>query len=387
MKSFILIPDSFKGTMSSTEICGIMAEAIKAHIPDACVRGIPVADGGEGTVEAFLAAVGGERRECSVTGPRFEKVSSFYGVLSDGRTAVVEMSAAAGLPLMEGRLDVLGGTTFGVGELILAAVRGGAKQVIIGLGGSATNDGGCGAAAALGVVFRDGEGRSFIPTGGTLSSVASVQSCGLARELKDVRITAMCDIDNPLYGERGAAYVFAPQKGASRETVPLLDAGLRHLHDTVKRCLGADRAQDRGAGAAGGMGYGLAALLGAELKMGIDVVLDAVGFDELLRGADCVFTGEGKIDSQSLGGKVVIGVSRRAKKFGVPVIAVVGDVGDDIGGAYDEGVSAVFPINRVAVPYSEARLRARGDLRLTVEDVVRLIKAVEERRSDIRSLS
>ena len=153
MKRFILIPDSFKGTMSSMEICGIMAEAIKAHIPDAGVRGIPVADGGEGTVEAFISAVGGEKRETAVTGPRFEKISSFYGALSDGKTAVVEMSAAAGLPLMGSSLDVLGSTTFGVGELILEAVRGGAGQVIIGLGGSATNDGGCGAAAALGVVF------------------------------------------------------------------------------------------------------------------------------------------------------------------------------------------------------------------------------------------
>lgn len=386
MKRFILIPDSFKGTMSSMEICGIMAEAIKAHIPDAGVRGIPVADGGEGTVEAFISAVGGEKRETAVTGPRFEKISSFYGALSDGKTAVVEMSAAAGLPLMGSSLDVLGSTTFGVGELILEAVRGGAGQVIIGLGGSATNDGGCGAAAALGIVFRDGEGRPFVPTGGTLSSIASVETGGIAPELKDVRITAMCDIDNPLYGERGAAYVFAPQKGASREVVQLLNAGLKHLNEAVKRCLGADRAEDRGAGAAGGMGYGFAAFLGAELKMGIDVVLDAVDFDGLLKGADCVFTGEGRIDSQSLGGKVVIGVARRAKRRGVPVIAVVGDVGDGIGGAYEEGVSAIFPINRVAVPYSEARLRAKSDLRLTVEDIVRLIKTAELRQSDVRRL-
>lgn len=375
MKKFILIPDSFKGTMSSMEICSLMSEAITARIPGAAVRSIPVADGGEGTVEAFISAVGGERRRAAVSGPRFEKIDSFYGMLSDGKTAVVEMAAAAGLPLMGDRLDVLAATTYGVGELIQEAVSHGAERIILGLGGSATNDGGCGAAAALGAIFRDAGGRVFVPSGGTLSEIASVDFSGLSRLLGKVRISAMCDINNPLFGECGAAYVFGPQKGASPAEVQVLDAGLRHLHETVRRCTGADCASLPGAGAAGGMGYGVSALLGAELRMGIDTVLDAVGFDLLLKETDCVFTGEGKIDAQSLSGKVVIGVARRAKRFGVPVIAIVGDVGDDIGRAYDEGVTAIFPINRVALPYSEARLRAKKDLRATVEDVARVISA------------
>ena len=374
MKRFILIPDSFKGTMSSAQICGIMASAITEFLPEASVRSIPVADGGEGTVEAFLSAVGGEKRSLFVTGPRFEKLPSFYGMLADGRTAVVEMAAAAGLPLMGERLDVGGATTFGVGELILDAVQCGARHIILGLGGSATNDGGCGAAAALGAVFRDSEGRAFVPTGSTLGKIASVEVDGIKSLLKGVKLTAMCDIDNPLCGPRGAARIFGPQKGATPEQLPQLDAGLRQLEESVLRCLGIDRACEAGAGAAGGMGYGASALLGAELKMGIDTVLDVVNFDSMLDETDCIFTGEGKIDIQSLSGKVVIGVSRRAKKGGIPVIAIVGDVGDNIEKAYEEGVTAIFPINRVAVPYSEARLRAQRDLRATMEDIMRLLK-------------
>lgn len=372
MKNFIVIPDSFKGTMSSMDVCGLMTEAITRRIPGAHVKCVPVADGGEGTVDAFLAAVGGVKKRLRVTGPRFEKIESFYGMLSDGRTAVVEMAAAAGLPLMGERLDVCGATTYGVGELIADAVKNGARSIILGLGGSATNDGGCGAAAALGVRFTDADGQAFVPAGGSLGRIASVDASGYTVP-EGVRITAMCDIDNPLFGERGAAYIFGPQKGASPETVPMLDAGLRSLHEAVRCSLGLDCAGARGAGAAGGMGYGAAVFLGAELKMGIETVLDTVGFDEMAKGADLVFTGEGKLDVQSLSGKVVVGVARRAKKQGAPVVAVVGDVGDGIERVYEEGVSAVFAINRVAVPYSEAKLRAKADLRATVEDIVRLI--------------
>ena len=376
MKNFIVMPDSFKGTMSSQEVCGLMRDAVMTHIPDARVKCLPVADGGEGTVDAFLAAVGGSKPRLLVTGPRFEKVPSFYGILLDGKTAVVEMAAAAGLPLMGDRLDVCGATTFGVGELIADAVSQGAEHIILGLGGSATNDGGCGAAAALGVVFRNRAGKEFVPTGGTLCDIASIDAGGLKLP-ENVRITAMCDISNPLYGGNGAAAIFGPQKGASPEMVSALDDGLRCLHEAVLRDIGRSCAFDRGAGAAGGMGYGAAVFFGAELKMGIDIVLNAVDFDSIVGDADCVFTGEGRLDAQSLGGKVVVGVARAAKKHGVPVIAVVGDVGGGIDSVYDEGVSAVFSINRTAVPYSEARLRAKGDLFRTVEDIIRLIKISE----------
>ena len=385
MKKVILIPDSFKGTMSSAEICTVMAQAVQEYYPDAQVHSVPVADGGEGSVDSFLQAVGGEKVSVPVKGPYFEEVPAFYGMLPDG-VAVIEMAAAAGLPLVGERLHAEQTTTYGVGELMAHALERGCKRLVVGLGGSATNDGGCGAAAALGAVFRNAAGEAFVPVGATLAEVAEIDLSGLHPALASAELVTMCDIDNPLCGPLGAAHVFAPQKGASPAMVELLDAGLAHLADVVERCTGRDIRQLHGAGAAGGMGYGFAAFLGAELKMGIDVVLDAVDFDGLLKGADCVFTGEGRIDSQSLGGKVVIGVARRAKRLGVPVIAVVGDVGDGIGGAYEEGVSAIFPINRVAVPYSEARLRAKSDLRLTVEDIVRLIKTAALRQSDVRRL-
>ncbi|MDO5115848.1 MAG: glycerate kinase [Synergistaceae bacterium] len=289
------------------------------------------------------------------------------------------MAACAGLPLAGDSCDAALTTTFGVGELMLDAARAGCRHIIMGLGGSATNDGGCGCAAALGAVFTDEAGESFVPVGGTLSKLAGIDLSGIAPELRDIRITTMCDINNPLTGENGAAYVFAPQKGAAAEALPLLDARLRRLAEVAARDLSADCADMPGAGAAGGMGFGMRAFFGSELKMGIDTVLDTVGFDELARGSDMIFTGEGRIDRQSLGGKVVIGVARRAAKFAVPVVAVVGDIGDDIERAYDEGVSAIFSINRVAVPYSQAKLRAREDIYLTMDNIMRFVGTIEGR--------
>ncbi|MEG1824171.1 MAG: glycerate kinase [Cloacibacillus sp.] len=377
MEKFLLIPDSFKGTMSSLEICGIMAGAIKKHLPEASVKAISVADGGEGSVDAFLSSMGGKKKYIKVRGPNFEEVEAFYGLIQDGSTAIIEMAACAGLPLSGANCDAMRTTTYGVGELILDAARSGCRRVIMGLGGSATNDGGCGAAAAVGVLFSDADGKSFVPVGGTLAKIARVDLSQMAPELKDLKITTMCDIDNPLYGETGAAYVFGPQKGATAQTLPLLDAGLRSFASVVKKELGADCAEMPGAGAAGGMGYGMRTLFGSELKMGIETVLDTVGFDELAKEADIVFTGEGKIDGQSLRGKVVIGVARRAKKQGTPVIAVVGDIANGIETVYNEGVSAIFSINRVAVSYQQAKPRAKDDLRLTMEDIMRFLKMAE----------
>ncbi len=371
MRKVILIPDSFKGTMSSAEICRVMADVIGLHHPEAEVIALPVADGGEGSVDAYLTAVGGQKISLDVTGPFLgEPVTAFYGRLDD-RTAVIEMAAAAGLPLVEERKDPEHTTTYGVGELMLAAARAGARHLIVGAGGSATNDLGAGAAAAAGVGFFDTDGHRFVPTGGTLDRIARIDTSTLAPELRDCTITVMCDIDNPLYGERGAAHVFAPQKGASPEQVALLDEQLRAGSAAIVRDLGTDVSQVPGAGAAGGLGGGLMAFFGAVLRQGIDVVLDAVGFDQAVADTDLVFTGEGKIDSQSLSGKVVVGVARRARPHGVPVVAVVGDIGDDFEGAYDEGVSAVFSINNLAIPYTEARQRARQDLALTMDSILR----------------
>lgn len=376
MKHFLLIPDSFKGTMSSAEICAIVEEGLTVHYPDAHVRSIPVADGGEGSVDAFLQALGGEKKYVTVQGPFGEPMESFYGVLPNN-VAVIEMAACAGLPLVGDTLRPDLTTTYGVGELILAAAEAGCKQMIVGLGGSATNDGGCGAAAACGVVFLDKEGTSFIPTGGTMQNVVSIDKSKRNPALDGVSITTMCDIDNPFYGENGAAYIFGPQKGADPAMVKVLDANLKSLAKVIAADIGLDVQSIPGSGAAGGMGGGMAAYFDSELQMGIETVLDAVQFDELLTETDMVITGEGKIDGQSLRGKVVIGVGRRTKKTGVPVIALVGDIADDADGAYDEGVTAIFSINRLAIPFKEAKLRAQLDLKKTVDNLARFLKMMK----------
>lgn len=375
MEKILLVPDSFKGTLSSRQVCQVMAGQLRRFFPQAQVKSIPVADGGEGSVEAFLAAAGGERRTRTVTGPFGEPVEAFYGILGDGRTAVIEMAACAGLPLAEGRLNPERATTYGVGELLLAAKEAGCTKAILGLGGSCTNDGGAGAAAALGAKFTRADGAAFVPTGGTLGEIAALDVSPVAQALQGMELTAMCDIDNPLYGEAGAAAVFAPQKGADAAMVARLDAGLRHLGQVAARCLGRDFSHLPGAGAAGGLGFGMAAFCGAQLRMGIDAVLDAVGFDSLLPGTDVVFTGEGKIDSQSARGKVVSGVAARCRKAGVPVVAVVGQIGQGFEEMYQQGLTAVFSINRAAQPFAESRFHAGENLALTMENIARLLAA------------
>jgi glycerate kinase len=371
MKKLLLIPDSFKGTMSSMEICEIMSHVLRHYFPAAEILSIPVADGGEGTVDAFLTAMGGEKITVPVTGPLGAAVDGFYGRIGD--TAIIEMAAAAGLPLVSGPLQPEAATTYGVGQLMCHAANHGAKRLIIGLGGSATTDGGCGAAAAAGVRFYNTQGQKFVPVGGTLKDIASIDISGLDLSLAHTEIVTMCDISNPLSGPQGAAYVFAPQKGADAAAVERLDQGLQHLAQVVRTQLGIEMETLSGAGAAGGMGGGMAAFFGSHLEMGIQTVLDTVNFDKLLSDADLVFTGEGKIDSQSLRGKVVIGVAQRAKQQNVPVIAVVGDIGDPIDAAYDQGVSAIFSINRVAVPYQAAKFRAKEDLQRTMDNLCRLL--------------
>lgn len=378
MKKFILIPDSFKGTMSSLEICGIMEEQIRRWYPESQVLSIPVADGGEGSVDCFLQALGGGKQTAVVKNPLFEEMEAFYGLLEDGKTAVIEMAACAGLPLIESRRDPEKATTYGVGQLILDAARRGVKKIIVGLGGSATNDGGCGAACAAGVEFYRENGEAFIPTGGTLEQISRIDCSKMDSAVKGLEIVAMCDIDNPMCGPTGASYVFGPQKGATPEMLPKLDAGLRHLGTVIERDLGSDVLEVPGSGAAGAMGAGMVAFFQAEMKMGIEAVLDTVHFEEALQGTSLVLTGEGKIDGQSLRGKVVIGVARRAKKYGVPVVAVVGDIGDDIAAAYDEGVSGIFSINRVALDFPKVRGRAKSDMALTIDNLMRFLKQMEK---------
>lgn len=270
--------------------------------------------------------------------------------------------------------DPSGTTTFGVGELIADAARSGAKKLVVGLGGSATNDGGCGAAAAAGVKFYNAAGECFVPVGGTLKDIEKIDMSGLDDALKSVEMVTMCDIDNPMYGKTGAAYIFGPQKGADAEMVESLDQGLRHLAEVIKRDVGVDVAEIPGAGAAGAMGAGMVAFFGSRLQMGIETVLDTVGFDEAIKDADVIFTGEGKIDSQSLRGKVVIGVARRAVKQAKPVVAIVGGADYDVDAAYGEGVTAIFPINRLPQDFSVLKEHSEENLAFTAENVLRTMR-------------
>lgn len=371
---FILIPDSFKGTLSSTQICEICHEKITKHFPGAEVVSIPVADGGEGSVDAFLAAVGGRHEHTTVKNPYFENMQSYYGLIDGGQTAVIEMASCAGLPLVEDRKNPLLTTTYGVGQQILTAAEKGVKKIIVGLGGSSTNDGGCGAAAAVGIKFYNQSGKEFIPTGGTLIDIAGIDFSGKSALLNGLEIITMCDIDNPMYGPAGASFVFGPQKGADADMVKELDKGIEHLSHILVRETGNDISQVPGTGAAGAMGAGMIAFFGSRLQMGIETVLDTVKFDELIRGADYIFTGEGKLDSQSLRGKVVIGIAQRAQKQQKPVIAIVGGADDEeIQSAYEMGVTAVFPINRLPQDFSVSREHSAENLGYTVDNILRLL--------------
>ena len=375
MKKCVVVSDSFKGTVSSREICEIAQRVIPRHFPACEVVCIPVADGGEGTVDCFIQAMGAQRVEVTVTNALGEKSAAAYARI--GELAIIEMAAAAGLPQV-GALRCPGtATTYGVGELIAHAVDSGCRKILLGLGGSATNDGGCGCAAALGVRFYDADGQSFVPVGDTLGRIARIDTAEAEALLRSVEITVMCDVTNPLYGPTGAAYVFAPQKGADAEKVKSLDAGLRHFGDVIRSQLGIDVSRMPGAGAAGGMGAGCVALLGGMIQSGIDAVLDVTGFDRQLEGADLVITGEGRIDSQSADGKVISGVARRTRAKGIPLIAIAGGIADSAGAVYDIGVSAMFSTDRAALPVDMLGARSPGDYEATLSDIMSLIAIAE----------
>lgn len=374
MQNFILVPDSFKGTLSAIEVCNIMKASIKNLYEDANIISIPVADGGEGTVDAFLYALGGEKKSAWVSDAFNEqKILAYYAMLKDD-IAVIEMAACAGLPLVKNRLEPDKTTTFGVGELIIDAINNGAKKIILGLGGSATNDGGCGMATALGVKFINELNQEFIPTGGTLSQIYKIDMNNIYSKIKDVEFISMCDVDNPLCGELGASAVFAPQKGADEDMVKSLDEGLAHLAKVIKRDLHIEVKDIKGAGAAGGLGAGSIAFLQSKLTKGIDVILDTINFDELVSKADIVFTGEGKFDSQSLHGKVVMGVANRSQKYKTPVIVVTGAIGENIQEAYNKGITAIFSINKEPMEFSKSALKSKENMILTMENILRLLK-------------
>ena len=377
MSRIVIAPDSYKGTLSSIEVCNIIEQGLKNVDPTVEVDKVAIADGGEGSVEAYLFASGGKRIEKTVTGPLFEPVDAFYGILPDNKTAVIEMAAASGLPLVYGRKDPTKTTTYGTGELMLDAVARGCTKLIVCIGGSATNDGGAGMAAALGVRFLNLDGSDIEPTGGGLERLDRIDTSGLNAAVAACEVLIAIDVTNPLLGPEGAAHIFGPQKGADEQMVKYLDANLSHYEKILRRDTGREVKDIPGAGAAGGLGAGLMAFLGAKASPGIHLVLNAVGFDELVGKADLIITGEGRIDGQTKRGKVPAGVAGRAQ--GKPVVVIAGDIGDDLDDdIYDIGITALMSTNRRSIPFSEAKPMARDYLLKTAETLMRLVNLGKE---------
>lgn len=372
----VIAPDSFKGSLTALEACEAIKEGVLRACPDAEVVSVPMADGGEGTVQSLVDATGGELIRLKVTGPLGEPVDAFYGILGDGETAVIEMAAASGLPLVpEGKRDPRITTTYGTGELIRAALDRGARKFILGIGGSATNDGGSGVAEALGVRLLDEAGKPIGRGGAELARLASIDMSTMDPRVKEIEMVVACDVDNPLCGPRGAAAVYGPQKGATPEMVKELDAALANFAEVVRRDLGKDVKDVPGAGAAGGLGAGLVAFFGANLRRGVDIVIEATGLSEKVAGADLVITGEGKVDFQTAFGKTPQGVAKTAKKHGVPVVAIAGGIGDGAEVVYQHGIDSVVSIVRRPMSLKEAMENARTLMADTAEAVVRLFMA------------
>ncbi|MFQ6043026.1 MAG: glycerate kinase [Candidatus Poribacteria bacterium] len=371
----VIAPDSFKGSLTALQVSDAVEEGFKRIFPDAQMEKVPMADGGEGTVQSLVDATGGQLLTETVTGPLGGKVEADYGILGDGVTAVIEMAAASGLPLvpLDKRNPMLT-TTYGTGELIKAALERGCRKFIIGIGGSATTDGGAGVAQALGIKLLDASGKD-IPFGGIgLSKLAKIDMSTMDERIAETETVVACDVDNPLTGPRGAAHVYSPQKGATPEQVELLDKYLGHFADIVKRDLGKDVKEAPGAGAAGGLGAGLMAFLNAELKLGIDIVISASNLRERMQGADLVITGEGQLDEQTAYGKTPTGVSKVAKQMDIPVLAIAGGIAPGAETSYQEGIDAMMSIAPGPISLQEAIERASELIAETAERAARTIR-------------
>ena len=341
----VVAPDSYKGSVSAVGVAAALERGVLRVFPQAEVRKIPIADGGEGTVEALVTATGGQMRQERVRGPLGEPVDACWGILGDGQTAVIEMAAASGLPLVpQDRRDPRITTTYGTGELIRAALDAGLRRIIIGIGGSATNDGGTGMAQALGAKFLAADGAELPPGGGALGKLKTMDLSGLDPRLAATEITVACDVDNPLCGQRGAAAVFGPQKGATPAMVAELDSALAHFAECAQAATERDVAELAGAGAAGGLGAGLLFFTPAKLRPGVEIVLEAVKFADVVKGAAFVITGEGRTDFQTAYGKAPVGVAKVAKQFGVPVFCISGGLGDGADDVLVQGIDATMSI-------------------------------------------
>lgn len=377
----VIAPDSFKESLTALEVAQAIQQGFARVFPEAEYQLVPMADGGEGSVQSLVDATHGSLQKISVIAPLANEVEGFFGLSGDQKTAFIEMAAASGLHLvpMEQR-NPLVTTSYGTGQLIKAALDLGVEKIILGIGGSATNDGGVGMLQALGAKFLNAEQREIGFGGEALSQIQQIDLSGLDSRLKQVEFEVACDVDNPLCGERGASAIFGPQKGATPEMVKMLDHALLHFAETVKSQLGIEIAEKAGAGAAGGMGGGLLPLPNVTLRSGVQIILEATDLAEKLADADLVVTGEGRMDAQSIAGKTPIGVAKVAKQFGKPVIAIVGSLKEDYPVVYQHGIDAVFPIIR-QVSNLEAVLKSgKENLISTAENVARLwkISALQE---------
>lgn len=370
-----IVCDSFKESLTAAEVTDVIEAGLREVFAEAEIVKLPAADGGEGTVAALVAATGGHLVECHVTGPLGTPVPAIFGILGDGQTAVVEMAAAAGLMLVPPeRRNPLHTTTRGVGELLLAALDAGCSHVIIGLGGSATNDGGAGFAQALGVRLLDHEGEELSHGGEELARLARLDISGLDPRLRRIRLDVACDVDNPLLGEKGASAVFGPQKGATTEMVATLDEALGCYAGIIADTLGRSVAEEPGAGAAGGMGAALLAFTEARMRPGIEIVAEALALERALADVDLVITGEGRVDGQTVHGKTPIGVARIAQMLGKPVIALAGSLGQGVEAVHGAGIDAVFSSTTRPCTLPEAIAEAPGSLRRAARNVAMALR-------------
>lgn len=374
-KKFVLAPDSFKESMTAQEACQAMEKGIRKIDKNASITKVPMADGGEGTVDALIDATDGEKVTVTVSGPFPEqKVTTYYGLLGDKKTAVIEMAKANGVDLVQPKdRNPLLTSTYGTGEMIKHALDQNVEKIIIGLGGSVTNDGGAGMAQALGVRFLDKDQKDLPFGGGALGNLASINQSNLDQRILTTEILIASDVNNPLTGPDGASHVFGPQKGATQEMIEQLDKNLTHYAAVIKKECDIDIEKTPGAGAAGGLGAGLLAFTKANLRPGIDSVVEVTHLEAAIQKADIVFTGEGGLNFQTKFGKVPYGVAQIAKKYHKPVIACAGSIGQEIESLYEEGITAIFGILSQAEPLEKALEKGPENLERTVENIVRLL--------------
>ncbi|MCR8846093.1 glycerate kinase [Paenibacillus sp. SC116] len=377
----VIAPDSYKESLTALEACEAIERGFRQVYPQADIVKVPMADGGEGTVQSLVDATGGRIVTCSVLDPMGQPIEAFYGLLGDGKTAIIEMAAASGLALVPKDLrNPLLTSTYGTGQLIRHALQAGVRHIMLGLGGSATNDGGVGMAQALGYRFVDVNGKEVLPGGGNLGHIESIITDDVDPRLKETTFIAACDVDNPMIGPKGASAVFGPQKGATPAMVEVLDNHLQHLATCIRSDLGMEVSTVPGGGAAGGLGAGVIAFLGAELKRGVDIVIEATNLAHHVQGADLVITGEGRIDGQTIYGKTPIGVAKTAQEQQVKVVAIAGSLGTDYEAVHEHGIDIVFSLVPGVCTLDEALKKAAVNLERTAHNVAAMMQVGQQLR-------